>query len=91
MHFLTYLPVSTRGDNLRISCERKEFGLEHVRLVSSAKGHFLLLVLPVPHDDIQVVRSGGQQGSVGVEMKRIDAAIMSLQLVGQFKSGSQSQ
>ena len=55
------LSVPTRADDVCVSGEWQELGLEDIRFVAGGEGQLFPTILPVPDDDVQIIRTGSQE------------------------------
>ena len=69
----------------------QKLGLENVLVVPGLEGVGLALLLPVPDEDLQVVGPRREQTSGVVEVDRVDAALVALQLVAELEPLNQGQ
>ncbi len=80
------LAVARRRRDQRIARQGQELALEHVGAMSRLVLKPFGVPLPIPEDDVEVVRSGRENFSVGVEVERVDASGVAVQLGRQLEA-----
>ena len=69
-----HLTVPAAGGDQEVA--RQDLGLEHVGPVASVELQETLVSLPVPEDDVEIIRAAGNPVAATVETHRVDAALV---------------